>query len=111
MCLRNFQRRRFGNMGTLHGMESNRSSDTSTRCCMYTPHSLADAARDVSVEDSLMLWSKAKSSGPLTPQHARELLRVARAVTDWHKLVAILLIGDICFETEFVDFAIDMLTF
>lgn len=47
----------------------------------------------------------------MTAEHARELLGVTRELTEWHKIMAVLMVGDFYFDDEFVDYAIDMLTF
>lgn len=75
----------------------------------YTPRKLADRVQNLRLGEPHVLL--AEIGGPLTAEHAHELLRVARGLSEWHKIVAVLIIGDSCFTEEFVDYAIDMLTF
>lgn len=78
----------------------------------YSPTQLAELVSTVSVREA---GSLVHTIGPigtrLSAEHARELLSLARRLTEWHKIVAVLMIGDFFFENEFVDFGIDMLSF
>lgn len=74
----------------------------------YSPGQLADKIQHLRLDEPHVFLDEL---GALTPEHAQELLRVARDLEEWHKILAVLVIGDTCFEDEFVDYAIDMLTF
>jgi len=74
-----------------------------------SPSELADTIKNLSLDDAHSLWRRAGSE--LTPQHAAELLSLASGLSEWHKIMAVLMIGNFYFDNEFVDYAIDMLTF
>lgn len=75
----------------------------------YSPPELSARIQDLRLTEPHVLLDEI--DGPLTPAHAAALLETARGLTEWHKIVATLIIGDFFFADEFVDFAIDMLTF
>jgi hypothetical protein len=75
----------------------------------YSPAELAARIKDLRLAEPHVLLDEI--DGPLTPAHAAALLQMARGLAEWHKIVATLIIGDFFFDDEFVDFAIDMLTF
>ena len=75
----------------------------------YSPTQLANKIKNLRVDEPHVFLDEL--GGPLTADHANELLRVARGLSEWHKIMATLVIGYGCFEGEFVDYAIDMLTF
>lgn len=75
----------------------------------YSPAELVARIQDLRLTEPHVLLDEI--DGPLTPAHAAALLETARGFTEWHKIVATLIIGDYFFNDEFVDFAIDMLTF
>jgi hypothetical protein len=75
----------------------------------YSPTQRADKINTLRLDEPLVCVDDI--GGPLTPEHARKLLRVARGLTEWYKIMAVLNIGDFCFDDEFVDYAIDMLTY
>src|SRR4051794_35242508 len=77
----------------------------------YGEQELADQVRHLGPTGVCEILTALEGCGSLSQAHARELLRVAGETTDWRKLMMILIIGDLHFQNEFVDFAIDMLTF
>lgn len=79
----------------------------------YNPSQLAELVRNLSFHESgACFCERVGSAGMrLTTEHARELLSVARGLSEWYKIMTILMIGQDFFENEFVDYAIDMLTF
>lgn len=78
-----------------------------------SPRQLAELVRKLSVDEAHSFWRTAipPDTTLLTAEHARELLSVARGLTEWYRIMAVLMVGDFFFEDEFVDYAIDMLTF
>lgn len=79
----------------------------------YGPREFAGLVRSLSVDEAHRFWRTAVPAGTtrLTAEHARELLAVARGLTEWHRIMAVLMVGEFYFEDEFVDYAIDMLPF
>ena len=77
-----------------------------------SPTQLAERISNLSVREA---GGFCHTIGPvgtrLTAEHARQLLCVARSLTHWHRIMAVLMVGDFFFENEFVDYAIDMLTY
>lgn len=88
---------------------ANGYSVSCTSMSKYSPSQLADRVQNLRLDESHVLLDEI--GGPLTAEHACELLRIARSLTEWHKIVAVLIIGDYCFAEEFVDYAIDMLAY
>lgn len=78
-----------------------------------SPKQLAERVRNLSVDAAHDFWRTAVSTDTnrLTTEHACELLSVARGLTEWYKIMAVLMVGDFYFEHEFIDYAIDMLMF
>lgn len=78
---------------------------------VYSPTELADRVCNASVEEAHCLGRSIADAGVkrLTGEHARELLCVAGGLTEWYRIMAVLIIGEFFFESEFVDFAIDVL--
>ncbi|MBW7904864.1 MAG: hypothetical protein LC135_09660 [Phycisphaerae bacterium] len=79
----------------------------------YSPTELAERVKTLSIDEAHGFWETAGSphAERLTPEHARELLAATRGMSEWYRIMAVLQIGDFYFENEFVDYAIDMLTF
>lgn len=79
----------------------------------YSPSQMAELVKTLSIDEAHSFWRTAVPADTkrLSAEHARELLSVARGLSEWHKIMAVLMVGDFYFEHEFVDFAIDMLTF
>lgn len=79
----------------------------------YSPTELAERVKTLSIDEAHGFWETVGSphAERLTPEHARELLAATRGMSEWYRIMAVLQIGDFYFENEFVDYAIDMLTF
>lgn len=79
----------------------------------YSPRQLAELVKNLSIGEAHSFWHTAipPDTTRLTAEHARELLSVARGLTEWYRIMAVLMVGDLFFDDEFVDYAIDMLTF
>jgi hypothetical protein len=79
--------------------------------CTYSPSQLAELIENLPLDGPHVLIDKVGPPGVLSHSHAHELLRVARGLSEWHKIVATLVIGDLYFDNDFVDYAVDMLKF
>jgi len=75
-----------------------------------SPSQLAELVSNLPLNGPHVLVDVVGHAAVLTSEHAHALLRVARGLSEWHKIVATLVIGDLYFDNEFVDYAIDMLT-
>ncbi len=78
----------------------------------YNPQELADRIEALSPHEAHAFWRAVAAPGTrLGSEYATALLSVARGLRAWHQIMCVLMIGNFYFDDEFVDYAIDMLTF
>lgn len=93
------------------GSVANGCLERVSKMSSFGPQQLTTLIENLSIKDAHGLWAKIGRDSSLTPEHASALLQLAPGLSEWHKIMAVLMIGDLFFDNEFVDYAIDMLTF